>query len=140
MVVITSEVQNSKNLRVIGSELLQVLKVYQGGFFEIKSQSVLEGKLFKVGISGKTIGELLYSGGHQKYTCLCQIKEIVENGVFERKEQPKKDNKNQIATWWFKTIVLVGGNKFEFFFSVKEFVNEDRKLYSGHIDIEKPLQ
>ena len=118
----------------------QLLKVYQGDFFEIKSQSILEGKLFKVSISGKTIGELLYSGGHQKYACLYQIKEIVEIGVFEKKELFKKDNKNQIATWWFKTIVSVGGNKFEFLYSVKEFVNEDRKLYSGHIDIKKPLQ
>lgn len=139
MVEIVTKIEPDKNLKTIAKELQWFLATYQGYYFEIKSQSLIEGKPFLVSISSVTIGKLLYSGGHHKFSCLFQIREIIEQGIFDRKEEPKRENKFQIATWWFKTIVRINTEKYEFFFSVKEFVKEDKKLYSGHLDIKKPL-
>lgn len=109
--------------------------------FVIASMSTSD-ELFEVVMTSNSINKMMSNGGHTKFACLFHLKEIVERGILDRVEDPKPEHRaNENKIYFFKTKVLIESTYYVFIFSVKEMRDKKtlRRVYSGHLDIKKPL-
>jgi len=95
---------------------------------------------FEIGFNSKSFDKLV-SGkpGTTKLLCLTALEEIIRQGILTKVEKDKKERKDILAYYYFESPVIFEDDIYKYWFTVRQLLN-GKFLYSGNLDIKKPLQ
>lgn len=97
-------------------------------------------KKISIKFSSKSFSELIHKAGLHKFACLYHLEEIIINGKYINSEIPKPNKKYAELVLLFTTIVKINFSFYEYDFKVLKYRNSENYMYSGHLDIKKPLE
>lgn len=97
-------------------------------------------KKISIKFSSKSFSELIHKAGLHKFACLYHLEQIIIHGKYKNAEIPKPCKKYAELVLLFTTTIKINLNLYEYDFKVLKYKNSENYMYSGHLDIKKPLE
>jgi len=94
---------------------------------------------FEIGFNSKSFNKLVSGNpGFIKLISLTAIKDIIEQGTLTKVDVDKQERTEILAYYYFESFVQIDNETYKFWFTVRQLRN-GKFIYSGNLDIKKPL-